>query len=265
MTAGRRVRAPDGVGLSVQVAGSPGGPSVVVGHGVGSSARFVLDAFGPALTSAGWRLVAFDQRGHGDSDPSPSPADFRLDVLAGDLAAVADATGAEVVGGVSLGAGAAVRAADLLPGLRAVVACLPPWTGRATPGRGVHAAVAQAAREHGVAAMVRRHRADPAAPSWLRRVLARDWSRADAASLTAALGALDGGAAPTLTELAGLRPRLAVVGWRDDGAHPWTVAESWAGARPDAVLVAAELTDPCSLGAAAAAALDLAGLGAGGG
>lgn len=212
------------------------GPAVVVAHGVGSSSRFVVDAFGRPLADAGWRLVAYDLRGHGRSTPVTDPAAHRLDAHVADLHRVATEVGAEAVGGVSLGGHAAVALAGERPGYRAVLACLPAWTGRAVPGEGPHAAVAAAVRHRGVAELIEGFPDDPALPGWLRTVLIRDWSACDPDSLAAALVALDGGLAPTEAALRSLPVPLAVVAWPDDPGHPLEVAEAWAGWAPRATL-----------------------------
>lgn len=244
----RRITTPDGVGLAVHEAGPTGVPAIVVAHGVGSSARFVLAAFAGPVLASGRRLVTFDLRGHGDSDPVREPDAHGLDRYAADLATVVEATaghraavardggrspsGPDVtVVGVSLGGHAAVRAvaAGLLD-VRAVVACLPAWTGRAITGQGPHAAIAAEVRATGIPTMTARLRADTSMPAWLRDTLVTDYARHDPESLTVALLALDGGEAPGLDELAGLPVPFAAVGWPDDPGHPLAVAEDWAAA-----------------------------------
>lgn len=237
-----RLRVGDGE-LAVHDVGGVGEPFVVA-HGVGSSARFVLDAFASPFAEAGWRLVAFDLRGHGESDPAPRPARHGLAAVTTDLVAVADHVDARGLGGVSLGGHVAVAAAAEAPGRwDAVLACLPAWTGTAVRGLGAHADVAAAVRERGIDATVSGFRGDPALPGWLREVLVRDWRRADPDSLLAALASLDGGRAPDLATLAALPTPLGLVGWPDDPGHPFAVAQQWAEAAPDARLVQLRLED----------------------
>lgn len=257
MTATRTVHRA-GIDLAVREVGDPSHEPLVVAHGVGSSARFIVEAFGRPVTRAGLRLVAYDLRGHGASTPVRSPADHTLAVHAADLAAVAAAVGARIVAGVSLGGHAAVAAASE-GAFDAVCACLPAWTGRAIPGVGPHAAVAAAAAADGVAVMRARFRHDPGLPPWLAALLERDWASHDADSLAAALVALDGGLAPTEADIRGLSTPLAVVGWPDDAAHPLEVASAWASWAPTGALarttMAAVGRDRSALGAAAVEAL----------
>lgn len=247
------------VDLHVTATGPPDAPAVLLLHGVGSSSRFLDDAFGAPLRDAGWRLLAADLRGHGRSTPLVDPDAHAFDHHVDDVGALVRVLAPDVVGGVSLGGHAAVGAAAAGVPCRAVLACLPAWSGRAVPGEGPHAAVAREVAEVGVAGMLARFDRDSTMVPWLREVLLRDWASHDPASLTAALMALDGGQAPTSTEVAALPVPLAVVGWPDDPGHPLAVAEDWAVTAPRGTLVRTSLeavqADRTAMGDAAVAAL----------
>lgn len=237
---------PETLRLAVTEVGPSDAPAWVVAHGVGSSARFLLSTLAGPLVAAGRRLVVYDARGHGASDPARTVAAHHLDVLAADLAAVTGSvTGdVEVVGGVSLGGHTAVRAVtggQVVPS-RAVLACLPAWTGRATPGEGPHAAISAEVRRDGVAGMLARLAYEPGLRDWLRTALLTDHPRHDPASLAAALQALDGGEAPELAEVARLTVPLGLVAWPDDPGHPLAVAHDWGSAAPVAALERIELS-----------------------
>lgn len=62
----RRVDA-DGVGISVYEWGKETDPVLFLVHGGSDFAR-TFDVFAPKMADAGWRAVAWDHRGHGDSD-----------------------------------------------------------------------------------------------------------------------------------------------------------------------------------------------------
>lgn len=265
MTVHRReltVHGADGVTLAVVEVGPADAPALALAHGVGSSGRFLLESFATPVLAAGWRLVAYDLRGHGASAPVRDPAGHTLDRHVEDLHAVVEAVGARLVGGVSLGGHAAVGYVARGGDVDAVLACLPAWTGQAAPGEGPHAAVAAEVRELGIPALVARFRADTAMAPWLRRVLVRDWPTHDAASLVAALVALDGALAPSDAELAALTVPLAVVGWPDDPGHPLDTARRWVERAPRAHLSEITLTamdgDLTALGRAAVAVLTAA-------
>src|SRR5205809_731761 len=68
--------------------GAPTAPAVVLLHGITGHAR-TWDDEARAL-AARYRVLALDQRGHGDSDPAPD-GDYTVTTMAADLAAFADA------------------------------------------------------------------------------------------------------------------------------------------------------------------------------
>ena len=229
----RQVAVADG-SLAVAELGAPQAPAWVLAHGMGSSARFMAAAFAAPVVRAGWRLVAYDLRGHGASSPARRVEQHHLDVHAADLASVVASVAGPVtvVGGVSLGAHAAVRAASNGVVTEMVLACLPAWIGTATPGRGPHAATAARIATEGTAPMIAALRTDEVLAPWLRATLLADYPRHDPASLDAALRSLDGAEAPSYSELRGLRSPLVVLGWPDDPGHPLAVARRWADLAP---------------------------------
>ncbi len=81
-------------------------------HGLTATHRYVVMG-SKALQRAGHDVVAYDARGHGASDPAPSPEAYTYEDLAGDLLGVLDQAGFErsVLAGASMGAHTAVRLA----------------------------------------------------------------------------------------------------------------------------------------------------------
>ncbi|WCB93984.1 esterase/lipase [Baekduia alba] len=92
--------------------GGPAGPPVVLLHGLTATHRYVVMG-SKALQRAGHDVLAYDARGHGASDPAPSPSAYEYADLAADLLSVMDAAGIEraVLAGASMGAHTAVRVA----------------------------------------------------------------------------------------------------------------------------------------------------------
>jgi 3-oxoadipate enol-lactonase len=86
------------------------GPAVVLLHGLTATRRYVLHG-SHGLARAGYWTVAYDARGHGESDPAPDPAAYEYSDLVEDLRAVMDGLEIEraVLAGVSMGAHTAVR------------------------------------------------------------------------------------------------------------------------------------------------------------
>lgn len=78
-----------GLRLAADVWGDPSSPPVLLLHG-GGQTRHAWGGTGAALAAAGWRAVAFDSRGHGDSDWADD-GDYSIDAYVADLAVVAAA------------------------------------------------------------------------------------------------------------------------------------------------------------------------------
>ena len=87
----QRFTTSDSLGLSADVLGVPRRGSVVLAHG-GGQTRHAWSGAGRALAARGWRTVALDLRGHGESDWSPS-GDYRMQRFAQDLVDVAGQLG----------------------------------------------------------------------------------------------------------------------------------------------------------------------------
>jgi pimeloyl-ACP methyl ester carboxylesterase len=91
----------DGVRIHYEARGA--GPTLLLSHGYGATSAMwagQLETFAPQ-----WQVVAWDFRGHGDSDSPEDPALYSEAHTVADMAAILDAVGAEraVVGGLSLG------------------------------------------------------------------------------------------------------------------------------------------------------------------
>ncbi|HEX7165711.1 MAG TPA: alpha/beta hydrolase [Acidimicrobiales bacterium] len=87
----RRIRA-GAVELAVLEAGPPDGRPLLLVHGFPAAKEDFADHMG-ALGDLGWRAVAPDLRGHGESDKPEDPAAYSLAILAADVLALADALG----------------------------------------------------------------------------------------------------------------------------------------------------------------------------
>ena len=89
-------------------------PPVLLLHGVTGHARTWDDE--AAGLAARYRVLALDQRGHGDSDPSPN-ADYTVATMSADVAAFADALGLSrfSIVGLSMGGRVAIGFAGQAP------------------------------------------------------------------------------------------------------------------------------------------------------
>jgi pimeloyl-ACP methyl ester carboxylesterase len=98
----------DGLRLAGEEVGE--GPAVVLLHGLTATRRYVLHG-SLALARRGHRLVSYDARGHGESDPAPEGSGYGYPQLTEDLRAVlaGRATGGRaVLAGHSMGCHTAV-------------------------------------------------------------------------------------------------------------------------------------------------------------
>jgi 3-oxoadipate enol-lactonase len=76
------------VALAVEEAGE--GPPIVLAHGLTATRRYVVHG-SRTLERSGLRTLAYDARGHGESDPAPAHTGYGFDDLVGDLGAVLEA------------------------------------------------------------------------------------------------------------------------------------------------------------------------------
>jgi pimeloyl-ACP methyl ester carboxylesterase len=100
----------DGVKLVGEIYGEPGNPTILLAHG-GGQTRYAWASVAKRLGAAGWRALAIDLRGHGDSDWA-SDANYSHERYGVDLVELAAAMGSRpVVVGASLGGNSAMLAA----------------------------------------------------------------------------------------------------------------------------------------------------------
>lgn len=94
-----------GVRIAGDAWGDPHGPLVLLMHG-GGQTRHAWKGAGERLGGAGYHAVAFDARGHGDSDWAPD-GDYSQDAMVEDLVCVITALGGRrpVLVGASMGGG----------------------------------------------------------------------------------------------------------------------------------------------------------------
>jgi pimeloyl-ACP methyl ester carboxylesterase len=100
----------DGVRLAGDSWGPPDGPPVLLQHG-GGQTRHAWKGAGETLGAAGYFAVAFDARGHGDSDWAPDGV-YGQDAMVRDLVCVVRALGGRrpVLVGASMGGGTSLVA-----------------------------------------------------------------------------------------------------------------------------------------------------------
>jgi 3-oxoadipate enol-lactonase len=76
-----------GEGLDLRGERAGEGPPIVLCHGITATRRYVLHG-SRRLQRAGYQIVAYDARGHGESDPAPGGKGYGYPELVGDLRSV---------------------------------------------------------------------------------------------------------------------------------------------------------------------------------
>ncbi|MCG3196860.1 MAG: alpha/beta hydrolase [Candidatus Omnitrophica bacterium] len=121
----------DGIRFHFETIGE--GPGIVFTHGLGGDMLQTKDLMGEV---AGHRVLFWDCRGHGETEPVGPPEKFSFAQLAEDLGALLDHVGMKqtVVGGISMGAGISTAFAVRRPErVRALVLVRPAWVDQPTP------------------------------------------------------------------------------------------------------------------------------------
>jgi len=109
----RRAVSSNGISIAVYEWGDVNAPPVLLTHG-GMDFAGTYDLFAPLLADGGWRVVAWDQRGHGDSEHA---ALYSWDADVRDAIAVMDTLSAGAIPtiGHSKGGGLLMQLAEMCP------------------------------------------------------------------------------------------------------------------------------------------------------
>ena len=242
------VASPAGVRLAVRQSGPADGAPIVVLHGITMTRDYVLMG-STELEENGYRVIAYDARGHGRSTAPEDPEAYGYDELLTDLVAVLDAFEVEraVLVGSSMGCHTAMRLAlDHPDRVAALTAITPAYDPAAHPNEAdVRDAdrLAEAMRTSGADGYIEglKEMGDPAVEmtflSLTRRRLAE---HRDLGSVADALQA-NVRARPfeSFDDLASIAAPSLVVASRDklDPRHPHAVARSYAAALPESEIV----------------------------
>jgi pimeloyl-ACP methyl ester carboxylesterase len=96
-----------GVDLAVETAGDPLSPAppLVLAHGLSATRRYVVHG-SKLLQRSGYRVISYDARGHGESNPAPDRTAYEYADLVADLGRLLDELDLErvVLAGASMGA-----------------------------------------------------------------------------------------------------------------------------------------------------------------
>jgi len=237
---------PSGAGLVLdgEIAGQ--GPPVVLLHGLSATRRNVVQG-SRALLRRGYRLIAYDARGHGASSPAPS---YDYPGLIEDLEAVLADLGLDRVAlvGSSMGAATAMAFALRHPErAAAVVQVTPAYDGRARTGNvddGAWDAMASGLETGGVDAFVDVAQPGGAGEGWkqiAREAIRQRMERHDHPfEVAQALRQMPRSAAwDGLEALQRVQTPVLIVASRDemDHLHPLAIAQEYARLLPNSELV----------------------------
>jgi pimeloyl-ACP methyl ester carboxylesterase len=238
-----------GAGPALQGESAGEGPPVVLCHGITATRRYVLHG-SKALPRAGYEVVTYDARGHGESDPAPVGEGYGYLELVADLERVVEAeVGADrfFLGGHSMGAHTAVAYALRHPERVAALALIGPvYTGEIKPSSLEYwdglAAALEAGGVDGFGGFIdERQGIDPRwRDSVLRftreRLLRQQHPEALALALREVCRSQPFGSLEDLESLA--VPTLVVASNDDaDPGHPYEAAAAYAQALPNARLL----------------------------
>ncbi|HUB75408.1 MAG TPA: alpha/beta hydrolase [Solirubrobacteraceae bacterium] len=243
------ITTPDRVLLAGQQdGGAPGAPAIVLLHGLTATRRYVVMG-SRLLQRSGYRVIAYDARGHGQSAPAPRPDAYGYEQLADDLAAVLDTLGIAraALAGASMGAHTILRFALRHPERVAALGIVTPaFDPDAAPGAGPEgdrAALARGLRAGGVEGFLAAYDFSRVPPAWRETVERVVRQRLAAhAHPDAVADALEGVSRSrpfeSIDELARIAIPAVVVASRDevDPGHPLALAERYAAAIPGAAL-----------------------------
>jgi pimeloyl-ACP methyl ester carboxylesterase len=242
------VASPAGVRLAVRQSGPPDGQPVVLLHGITMTHDYVLMG-STELEENGYRVIAYDARGHGRSTAPEDPTAYGYDELLADLLAVLDASEVEraVLVGSSMGCHTAIRLAlDHPDRVAAITAITPAYDPVAHPNEDdVRDAdrLAEAMRTEGADGYIDglKEMGDPAvAMTFLSLTRRRLAQHRDLSAVADALQAnLRARPFASFDELGAIRAPVLVVASRDelDPRHPHELARSYAAALPGSELV----------------------------
>jgi pimeloyl-ACP methyl ester carboxylesterase len=228
------------------------GVPVLLLHGLTATHRYVVMG-SKALERSGHRVIAYDARGHGRSDPAPSPEAYEYADLVADLAGLMDerGIGRAVLAGSSMGAHTLLRFALEHPERAAALVVITPAYEPATFANPASLAnwdaLSEGLRNGGVEGFVEAY-GEPAVPErWRETVVTVLRQRLSAHDhLGAVADALR--AVPrsrpfdTLHDLEEIDVPTVVVADRDDAdpSHPLSVGEDYARVIPGARMVVEE-------------------------
>jgi pimeloyl-ACP methyl ester carboxylesterase len=198
------------------------------------------------------RVIRFDARGHGQSETSGEPEDFRWDNLARAFWQITDSYTDDkvVIGGASMGCATSLYAACQRPEqVKAMILVIPPtaWELRKKMRRNYNFIAKLVQLTRGLP--FRLLKLIPTAPGdagFQRSVLSVMARHLAKVNYTGVVGAMRGAALsdlPPLEDLEKLTMPVLILAWPDDATHPLSVAEKLHNTLPNSQLEVIEHAD----------------------
>jgi pimeloyl-ACP methyl ester carboxylesterase len=226
------------VKLAVEIAGQ--GEPLLFAHGLTASRKHTLRQLRPLMDR--YRVISFDQRGHGSSTPLTDPASYEASEMAGDMLAVLNELGIEraIVGGDSMGCATAMIFAMAHPERVKLLLLLQPALsdqphperqrlidiGNAMAAQGVD----EFTREHVEKAWIADGFSPQAAEYWASILRSHQTQSLATACRTVSNWVIFS----DLSELSRLRMPVRILAVKGDVVHPLALAERLAVIFPDA-------------------------------
>lgn len=230
----------DGLTLAVEIFGT--GPPLIFAHGLTGERHGTHRQF--ATLADRYRIISFDQRGHGDSTPVTDPARYDFHRMAEDVTAILDTLDIEraIVGGESMGAATMLTFALAHPQrVERLLLTAPAFSDAPNTQREDIWAAGELVATEGIAVWLARsaevQRTELGWPEEVIEYIAGSRATHDDASIATALKTvIDWVVLPDLTPLAALDIPACVIAWPNDLLHPEALARRVVDALPDAQL-----------------------------
>lgn len=231
----------NGIELAVEIIGE--GEPLIFAHGLSGNRKFTLEQFSSLADR--YQVIAYDQRGHGDSTPITDPALYDAHAMAGDITVIMDKLGLEqvILGGESMGAATSLLFALKHPQrVKALLLTAPAFSDKANAekermqqmGEELHKGDMQDFLQKSA----RRMRVDFNMPEDVIRKIAWMQSVHQPESLgMACKTVIDWKIFPDIQALKELPMPCCILAWANDPLHPFELAQQMSRIIPRAELI----------------------------
>lgn len=224
----------DGLELALEEVGQ--GLPLVFAHGLTGTRRNTLEQLAPLAPH--YRLVAFDQRGHGASTPLTDSSRYDPERMAEDLGAVLDELGLEraILGGESMGAATALRFALRHPErVAALLLTAPAFGDQPSSERERFRLMGEAIERMGMEAFLEqaalRQRDELGWPEAAIKAVARNFRSHQPGSIALACRTvMQWQILDDFSPLSGFDRPVCLIAWPGDPLHPLSLAQRMAAA-----------------------------------